>query len=235
MRPSATKWDFAAAEQTLFDAAQDDLLTLGLANSARSVLADVTHAVLDRGPQGDIHVGSLSADMARQLACATQGVVMLRAAGATVALLSVGYEREAFLPHRVVLESHVRSRQAFDDLSGECARQLLRGRPSKSFRTIAERYGHGEEIALLNQIAHADLATLDLLVGNRTADDPDGELLLQPTRGLARPSSQLFVLAYTLAAQSELQATASGLDVEMPAEFMRALEFVQNNPLPAPH
>ena len=233
IKPGLSSWKLREREEELFATAKE-IPAWRLANVARKALTDITKQLSGEMtiPKAE-KIGELTAEEATQLAVVQMAMLIVRETGAIVALISTGHEREAWVHGRIALESVLRARQCRGDKSGEAARALLKHRPHGTLKSIAKKFGSEEELKFLDRFAHASPITLTMLATSKL--DPDSKefiLELQPMRGTAQPTRQLYMAAYTAGQAMALLAETFEVSVEIPHYMGTNLKVFRDNPPP---
>lgn len=199
LKLKTSDWKFNDLEEAHF-AERRTIPTWKVANVSRRLLAAATSELGTSGEElSGTAVTEVSALAAQQVATIQLAAMTVRSTGAVMMLIAAGYERESFMPMRVLFELGLRASQVFDDGSGEAARNILLGQPRGSVKSLAHRYGNKQTIEFLDRFAHADASTMMALSlpAQRVQDADEGVITvnLAPNRSTAKPASQLFAAA----------------------------------------
>lgn len=234
IRPRLNDWPLRARERELFGSV-DKLPTWPLADKCRRTLLDVLKRCGDRMSMPNVElVADLDAQAARQMAALALGQLTVRAVSARMMLIATGYEREALSQARVSVEALIRLQHSNADPSGEVARQLLAGRPSRDLKRLARRYGDEREVRLLDHFAHADVLSIRTLGDVPKPGQREGSIELRPQRGRLRPAWQLYDAAHLAAMVSAGVVEVFGVALELPRWVSDQLIHYRDNPLPDP-
>jgi hypothetical protein len=235
IRPRIREWPLRARERELFDAVED-LPTWRLADNCRRGLLDLVKRCADQIPTSPSRslVADLEAPRAQRLAAVALGQLTFRATSAQMMLIATGYEREALSQARSSLEALLRLRQSNDDSSGEAARRILANRPTPGLKAVAQRYGDGHTLRLLDHFAHADVLSVRTLGDLPRADQTEGLIELRPQRGRLRPASQLLEVARTASMVAAGVVEAFGDALELSPWVSAQLIHYRDTPLPEP-
>jgi hypothetical protein len=155
-----------AAEDQLRGSAWQDLSTLELTDRATLALA---WALQNTGfPAPDIDPPAASYWRARALFYL--GVIALRATRAGMVVTAAGYEPEALVFKRTLLDAHSRARRVIEDQSGQYARQWLQGQAGKPARAVS-KWSPGGFWEMLSHSSHADYRFVENFLA---VSEPDG-------------------------------------------------------------
>jgi len=168
------------------------------------------------------------------MAALTLGQLTVRSTSARMMLIATGYEREALSQARVSVEALIRLQHSNADTSGEAARQVLAGRPSRDLKRLARRYGDEREIRLLDHFAHADVLSIRTLGGLPKPGQREGLIELRPQRGRLRPAWQLYDATHLTGMVSAGVVEAFGVALQLSPWISGQLIHYRDNPLPDP-
>ena len=145
--------DYEAAETRLRESAETDLPVL-------AVLREATDALIWSLFQSEMppHEDSRPVPPEHYVGTALLflGVMGLRAARATTAVIAAGYESEAFGLKRLLTEIHSRTKAIIEDPSGQHARDWLVGPSPGTPRKLVTKHADQEMFDMYSASAHAD-------------------------------------------------------------------------------
>jgi len=205
IRVSAGRWQFAAAEEALWQR-RKKLPNYRMANTSRRYLAAIVDQLgTSRALPGSWQPEQLSPQQKQQGALLQLGILAVQAASSALVLVAAGYEVEATAHIRRLVECSLRGRAVLADASGEHALQCLQGRPPGSLDHLAKRHGGGVDVAALSISAHADVRGVSMLRVPGSDQGGVEEVRLGPVRDPVRAGTVLLSAGY------EAFALASGL------------------------
>lgn len=219
VRPRGAQWNLAQIERELFLTA-DKVPNWRLANVARKTLLDTSAQLSVETPLPDVkRVEDIDPESVRRFAIVALSGIAVRASGSALMLVSTGYQTEAGVHLRRLIEAKHRALAVLRDHSGEHARQWFAGRPPGSAERLARKYGDSRELALLSAFAHADVRSLHplhTLIGNSRGPLEEAQLDVRPSRDPRKAGWILYGVAYETVPMCVILAEAFGVAFEMP-------------------
>lgn len=214
--PRVSHLQFFGVEEQL-RAERNNTPNYRLANATRRYLAGVVETASSRhGLVGEHQLTDLNVAQLKQVAISQLGVLAVRSASAAITLLISGYEVEASVHVRRLIECNLRGQAILHDSSGQHAHEWLQGRARPSAERLAQRYGNSEDLTLLSISAHADARGLALLHAPDLATDGIATVPLTPYRSATFIRALLYGVAYETGMLSAGLAEAFGFVIEIP-------------------
>lgn len=216
IQPALGAWQYFSKEDHLRQS-RNSIPNYRLANTMRRWLAGVVLEVSERQEMhGWYELQDLTVQQVRQIAARGIGLLAVRSASAGILLVTSGYQAEATVHLRRMIECTLRLRATLADHSGQHAREWLTGRARPSVEKLAQKFGNPDDLALLSISAHADSRGVAMLHAADLSSDGVATAPLMPHHSPSRARALLYGFSYECGSTGAALAEAFVLGVVIP-------------------